>query len=149
MNSSKDSPCTVPTCPPATLGFSHSVKPPSGCSSTCHPEALVLEACSSLSRWAANSGEGSHSSPQDPWVCSEPSARGAPLLERSRSQHRGWVHKTKRVEAEAEFKWGSKKSTPLRGLPVAFTFPSETPCLPSRQHLRNRRSMKCWIFSLD
>ena len=86
MNSSKDSPSTVSTCPPAMLGFSHSIKPPSGCSSTCHLEALVLEACSSLSRWTGNSGEGSHSSPQDPWVCSEPSARGAPSLERSRSR---------------------------------------------------------------
>lgn len=59
-----------------------------------------------------------------------------------RNQQRRHACKRTCLEAEAESKWGSKKCTPLLGLPRALAFPSRTPCFPPLPHLR--KSVNRW-----
>ena len=130
VNSSKDSPWTVPTCPPAMLGFSHSLKPPT----RLHLNPSPRGPCTGSLRQPLQVD----SKPEGRFT-QQPSRSLAVLRALSpwctfvrkgkRSRH-GQVHKMNSLEAKAESKWGSKKCIPSLGLPVAFTFPSETPCPP-------------------
>ena len=114
--------------------FSYSIKPPIWLffKPTRFPGCL-----SSLSRWMSTPGGRCTQQPSQSLAVLRALSPWYTFVRKGkRSQQRRHACKRTCLEAEAESKWGSKKCTPLLGLPRALAFPSGTPCFPPLPHLR-------------